>query len=208
MIAVASRRVLFAAAVAICATVSVVRADPYSDTVHYGSACGVERWAVKTLADSGAARLPTVARSSTVDAMTRIASPLDTEHLGDRVPPVETMLWHVRALLQGYALEEDSDIHLLLLDPHTRAPMIGEIPAPFCAPKGYAERFDAARQAVQRLGRHAAVLHRVWWLDYRGAAMPLVDVWGYGFWDYEHGQRGVAPNDVELHPVIRIAPAT
>jgi len=100
------------------------------------------------------------------------------ERSGRRVPPVETTLWHVRALLQGYVLEEDSDIHLLLLDPQTRAPMIAEIPASYCAPKVYAARFDAARQAVQNLGHHAARLHRIWWLDYHGAAMPLVDVWG------------------------------
>jgi hypothetical protein len=204
----AFRRAVFATIALLWVAVPEVRADQYSDAMRYGSACGVNRWAVKTLADPGAAHLPATARSTTVAAMTRIPPPAGANDLGDRVPPVETTLWHVRALLQGYVLEEDSDIHLLLLDPQTRAPMIAEIPASYCAPKVYAARFDAARQAVQNLGHHAARLHRIWWLDYHGGAMPLVDVWGYGFWDYEHGQRGVAPNDVELHPVMRVAPAT
>jgi hypothetical protein len=32
----------------------------------------------------------------------------------------------------------------------------------------------------------------------RGAAM----ITGVGFFDYQHGQTGVAPNAIELHPVI------
>ncbi len=202
------RRGAAVAAIAwVCLAALPALAGGYPDSIRYGSACGVERWAVKTLADFGTARLAAQPRSTSIAAMVRVPPPADPEQLAGRVPPVETTLWHVRALLQGYVLESDSDIHLLLLDPQTRVPMIGEIPAAFCAPKAYAAQFDAARQAVQNLGSHEATLHRIWWLDYRGAQMPLVDVWGYGFWDYEHGQRGVAPNDVELHPVVRIAPA-
>jgi plastocyanin len=28
---------------------------------------------------------------------------------------------------------------------------------------------------------------------------------GVGFFDFKHGQRGVAPNGIELHPVLRLA---
>jgi hypothetical protein len=31
---------------------------------------------------------------------------------------------------------------------------------------------------------------------------------GIGFFDYLHGQTGVAPNGIELHPVLRFANAT
>ena len=33
-------------------------------------------------------------------------------------------------------------------------------------------------------------------------ARPLVRITGVGFFDYIHGQRGVAPNGIELHPVV------
>jgi hypothetical protein len=30
-----------------------------------------------------------------------------------------------------------------------------------------------------------------------------VTITGVGFWDEDHGQTGVAPNAIELHPVLR-----
>ena len=35
-------------------------------------------------------------------------------------------------------------------------------------------------------------------------AQPLIRVTGVGFFDYLHGQRGVAPNGIELHPVLDV----
>ena len=35
-------------------------------------------------------------------------------------------------------------------------------------------------------------------------ARPLVRITGVGFFDYLHGQRGVAPNGIELHPVLDV----
>ena len=35
-----------------------------------------------------------------------------------------------------------------------------------------------------------------------------IEVTGVGFWDlWEHGQTGVAPNDIELHPVLSVRKA-
>ena len=190
---------------ALCANGAPALARPNPETVRYGSECGVQRWAVKTLADDGAARVPQTAVATSVATLSRLRPPADPADLTGRVPPVETTLWHVRVRLQGYSLEQDSDIHLLLRDPLSGHAMIGEIPAGFCSPEKYAGEFEAARREVERIGRHAAILERVWWLDYRGRQMPLVDVWGIGFWDFEHGQRGAAANNLELHPVVRIA---
>ena len=36
----------------------------------------------------------------------------------------------------------------------------------------------------------------------QSVARPLVRITGVGFFDYLHGQRGVAPNGIELHPVV------
>lgn len=32
----------------------------------------------------------------------------------------------------------------------------------------------------------------------------IVTMTGVGFWDIKHGQTGVAPNAIELHPVLSI----
>jgi hypothetical protein len=32
----------------------------------------------------------------------------------------------------------------------------------------------------------------------------VIEVTGVGFFDYEHGQNGVAPNAIELHPVLGV----
>jgi hypothetical protein len=31
---------------------------------------------------------------------------------------------------------------------------------------------------------------------------------GVGFFDLKHGQNGVAPNAIELHPVLKLSPAS
>ena len=40
--------------------------------------------------------------------------------------------------------------------------------------------------------------------DEKSEARPLVRISGVGFFDYLHGQRGVAPNGIELHPVLSV----
>jgi hypothetical protein len=32
----------------------------------------------------------------------------------------------------------------------------------------------------------------------------LIEITGVGFFDFEHGQSGVAPNAIELHPVLAV----
>jgi hypothetical protein len=177
---------------------------PSVASMPYGSACGVFRWAVKTARDPGAVRLPSSATATSIATLVRLSLPGDPAFFTARRSPVETTLWHVRARLQGYVQEPDGDMHLLLRDPHTGEAMIGEIPAPYCSPPNHAAQYAAARGAVERIGRHAARPHRIWWLDYRGATPPLIDAYGYGFWDDEHHQTGAARNGVELHPILRI----
>ena len=126
-----------------------------------GSACGVERWAVKALMDPSSSSLPTVLTVTTVDALISIMAPRDATLLTRRVPPVKTTLWTLRALLVGYRLESDSDFHLVLADPsdppHT---MIGEIPAAFCTDSSKAAAFARAREGVVAIERHTVPIER------------------------------------------------
>jgi hypothetical protein len=62
------------------------------------SACGVERWAVKTLTDPAAAKIVLSPRTTSVAALTQLAVP----HVGGdppRIVGIETRVYRVRARL-------------------------------------------------------------------------------------------------------------
>src|SRR2546425_742720 len=86
-------------------------------------ACGVERWAVKTLADRRARLVDFKPRTTTLRALRRLRRP--TEPTG-RIRGVETTTYRVRARVLAAKIEEDSDIHLVIADPATGGTMIGE----------------------------------------------------------------------------------
>jgi hypothetical protein len=53
----------------------------------------------------------------------------------------------------------------------------------------------ARRRLVAAFGRPSSSS----WTDLRGHTATIT---GIGFFDIDHGQTGVAPNAIELHPVI------
>src|SRR5438477_301479 len=72
--------------------------------------CGVERWAVKTLADRRA-RLVNLKPRTTIRALRRLRRPAEPT---GRVRGVETKTYRVRARVLAAKIEEDSDIHLVI----------------------------------------------------------------------------------------------
>jgi hypothetical protein len=75
--------------------------------------------------------------------------------------------------------------------------MIAEIPSPDCVSAGpFKAAISAARNAFDAHLRRST----------RGRTVSIpVTVQGVGFFDRLHHQRGVAPNGIELHPVLNIA---
>ena len=63
--------------------------------------------------------------------------------------------------------------------------MITESPAPTCDSRAF-----PARQAQMAAARRALGL------------CPRARVTGVAFFDFDHGQTGVAPNAIELHPIL------
>jgi hypothetical protein len=158
------------------------------------TACGVERWAVKTGIDPDA-RLVNQKEvvPTTIVHLRSLPAPAYLP-LRSRLRPVETTVWAVDAILLRYKVEEDSDVHLVIADTGGRT-MITEIPAPQCV--GSSSPFVPAIRSVRRT--FAARFHPTgFWQRPR----IRVHVVGVGFWDYKHGQSGVAPNAIELHPVL------
>jgi hypothetical protein len=158
----------------------------------FGFSCGVEAWSVKTMTDSAAAAVPLTPFRSTIPRLVAL-SPNE----GQRTTPPRNFLLKYPRLI-AYKLEPDSDIHLVLqsqLDP-TKT-LIAEIPDPQCAQGSVVlAQITAARAAfVAQFGQP-----QTYFINLNAP----VFISGIGFFDFLHGQRGVAPNGIELHPVLYI----
>jgi hypothetical protein len=166
-----------------------------------GIQCGVERWSVKTLADADASSINFSPRPSTVAWLASQPAPPSLPE-GSRIAPLEFQAFTVHALLVGYKEETDRDFHLLLADPSDpSATMIAEIPSSECSgacSSRYASSFESARRELEaRFGMPANRFESP-----RGEV--FVDVTGIAYFDFFHRQRGVAPNAIELHPVLSL----
>lgn len=158
--------------------------------------CGVERWSVKTLADSAGRQLSLRPRAATVRALRRKQAP---QYLSlRRIHGIEQTAFRVRATLVEMKLEDDSDIHLVIADPRNSGQtMIAELPAASCTagatPKARTKMRQARSAFIAACGAPSGSFRRL-----RGTATIM----GVAFFDQIHGQTGVAPNGIELHPVI------
>jgi hypothetical protein len=151
--------------------------------------CGIERWPVKILADHDHAKVNLTPVDTTVHELCSRKRPHRRFPYDRRVAQEELTTYRLRARLVRIRHERDSDLHLLLVDPGSPSDrMIAEIPAPECAVgTGLEETYRRTRQAVLTMKLGA-----------------VVEVTGVGFFDFMHEQRGVAPNGIELHPVLDI----
>ncbi len=160
------------------------------------AACGVERWSVKTGTDP---------QASSVNLSTYISSTIYNFHQSTRpsslpsngrVSPRETTQYRLSGTLTKYVRESDSDYHLVIRDSAGRT-MIIEIPATNCVGTGSPFGPGIARARSQFDARFTATT------SFKTTSTP-VTIKGVGFWDYIHGQTGVAPNGIEVHPVLDI----
>jgi hypothetical protein len=97
--------------------------------------------------------------------------------------PFERHIFQVRARVTLIRPEDDQDLHVVLRA--GRKNMIAEAPAWACTrrAKPYRRRQMARARRAVRICRRARVT-------------------GVAFFDFKHGQTGVAPNAIELHPIL------
>jgi hypothetical protein len=151
---------------------------------------------VKTLTDPAARMVNFTPKSTTVSALRRLRPPAT---LGARNPGVERRTYRVRARLVEFKIEEDSDVHLVIAEPGFPARrMIVEFPATGCTRAAAAKRRSQMARARSALMHACGVPNTSEFLDLRGTATTT----GVAFFDFKHGQPGVAPNAIELHPVL------
>jgi hypothetical protein len=140
--------------------------------------CGFERWGIKTLKDR-----PRLLRAhkSTIARLVNLARPQPFPPAGRA--PLERRIYSVIAAVTLDRSEADLDRHLVLRS--GAQTMIAETPSSLCTVGATAYRRKQMRDArrVARICSKARVV-------------------GVTFFDYDHGQTGVAPNAIELHPIL------
>ena len=158
--------------------------------------CGVERWSVKTGADADNAKVAlSTSTATTIASLTALPTP-SVLPPNNRLQPTETTVFVVNATLTAFKLETDSDYHMVIRDSAGKT-MITEIPSPACVGAGspFATAIASARSKFDAQLQATSLPQTT--------SVP-VQVKGVGFFDSLHGQTGVAPNGIELHPVLDI----
>jgi hypothetical protein len=173
-----------------------------------------ERWVVKTAADADAQGMTGQAPTPTTIAdliAIKIPRPLPPDGRSDGA---EKTVWQLTATLQEYGREADGDYHMVLADDQGHT-MIGEIPNPgdISTNSYFATQITNARSAfdakfhimedITAPSPQADPTAEAT-IAFHAVGIP-VTLTGLGYFDFPHHQRGVAPNAIELHPVIGIA---
>jgi hypothetical protein len=178
-----------------------------------------ERWAIKTGADPEAHRIRlTTARVARVADLIHLPRPAALPENAStraarttRYGAAEHTLYTIDADIVRYKLEKDDhDYHVVIrdhADTHAedapaesgrRRTMIVEFPDPAVVVPS--SRWRTAIAAARR--------------DFTDSLNPQprftyqvihAQITGVGFFDFLHGQSGVAPNGIELHPVLKVA---
>ena len=157
-----------------------------------GGACGTERWDIKTGTDPYTGSVSLVPKPNTIATLAALpAAGGGTQ----RESPTEVTLWQLTDVtlteLQDGVRQRLPPRHRRRLRDHDRT-----IPYPSCA---------AASPWICFITRARSEIDS----KYTVGTSPqnpaaTITVRGVGFFDYKHGQTGVAPNAIELHPVLQI----
>ncbi len=197
----------------LAATLAVILAlTPHASKSKHASAlnplshCGTERWHIKTLDDADASLIKNTPQTATVDQLRALPVPggFDKNNDTHRYVPVEETKYTVQALLVGFKEEADRDLHVVLADPaNTADTMIGEVPDPQCSTviaSGHATQIAKVRNSLIKCFGPPPIGGSL--RKFTGSM--IAQLTGVGFFDVLHGQTGVAPNGLEIHPIVHI----
>lgn len=160
--------------------------------------CGMERWAVKTSADGATVNYQPIER--TIAALNMLPAPTRAEL--DAKPntrfPAELSTYTVTGYLVGFKAEADEDFHIVIADlTDPKITMVAEMPSGNCVPPGIkASSSDLRVSWEKRFGKASTKFKRF------KAKKIKIKITGIGFFDFLHGQTGVAKNGFELHRVL------
>jgi len=160
-------------------------------------ACGKERWPVKVGTDRDAVFVSGHPVDTNIAKLVALPAPINPNIRRDtRYQPIETSVYRISGHLIMIKREKDKDFHLVVKDNRNRT-MILEVPSVECA---MGSRFiEQIKQVRNQLNKryHIHVRKKL-------VINDDITVTGIGFFDKIHGQEGVAPNGIELHPLLSI----
>jgi hypothetical protein len=161
------------------------------------ASCGVWRWDVKTLSDPARKEVNFNERRIKVNKLRHLDPPSSLSTDTPRLNGIEKQVFEIRAQVITAAIEDDGDIHLVIASRTARAQqMIVEFPDPKCVASPF--KRDHIAHARQAMLNNCGSISSGSFTDLSGNVI----IRGVGFWDEDHGQKGVAPNAIELHPVL------
>lgn len=165
------------------------------------------RWSVKTASDPDASRISLSPVDTTVTQLRALSAPAGLARNTPRQAPVEFTVYRVRAQLVEYHQEGDSDFHVVIAEPNdSTQTMIAEIPDPDC-PGAVSSQLGRALLRTVRTNFVRTFGQPPTRGGFRPVpGRPVLLITGVGFFDRIHGQHGVAPNGIELHPVLDVRP--
>jgi hypothetical protein len=167
-------------------------------------ACGAERWPVKVGTDRDGRKVANLPRATTIAQLTSITAPAHPEsRRSARFAPIELTTFQIKGILTVIKKEADQDYHLVIADPtNPRVTMIVESPDPTCASGSrFLNNITTVRTMLDRTLQLGSPTFAE---TLRSAPNMPVTVTGVAFFDTLHGQEGVAPNGIELHPMLSI----
>jgi hypothetical protein len=160
------------------------------------TSCGVERWPVKTGTDRDVGNVSIQAEASSVEALRALVAPTKWDGRNTRYAPTELKTFQITGRLTVIRREADGD-YLIVISNDQGNTMIIESVDPQCADGSrFIDQIAIVRRTID--AKFGPITAR---------AMPNVraTVTGVAFFDRVYGQEGVAPNGIELHPILNIS---
>lgn len=161
---------------------------------------GEGRWSIKVLTDPEAAHIDQTPKTASINELIKVRP--QYSETGQRAD-VERQTYEVTCRIAGYKLESDGDIHIVMMDVNDNSvTMIAEIPNPDCPNVSGSPSAAKFRQARAQIASYT--VDRKKGEEIRKVTRGLYKLVGVGFMDEIHGQLGVAPNGIELHPLMSV----
>jgi hypothetical protein len=170
-------------------------------TIHYSlfAQCGEQRWDVKTLSDKDTVLIDfdNIVKT-TVSEQVSLPKP---DKIHKKMPRLssETTVYSLDCYVIGFKREKDMDIHIVIKDMNLNQTMVAELPSPYCpevdSTSHAKEYIKVNNWFLKNIGKPTGKFHNL--------PQPIsVTITGVGFFDFVHGQNGMATNGREIHPIL------
>lgn len=163
--------------------------------------CGEERWSVKTLSDPDTIDINfNYIVPSTIGEQIKIIN-IPNSQTGKR-SRYEDTLYSLNCLIIAFKKENDKDIHIVLKDINTNETMVGELISDECDEVKNTSRYNLFVELNKWFRENIG--HPTSKLKHPKEPIP-VKITGVSFYDFLHGQKGMASNGREIHPILSMS---